>query len=540
MRIFLTAMLATMLTAAAAWNAVADDDVIPLQGTVPQAAAGYVTGQGLAFIGDVATTVLENYNIAPLIAKYNPLFNLQSCEVIFDGSGSITSYSLDQRVVTISTEPVLGLNPVANALYVDIAISPAAGQSLITLTIDGNWGIGCTTPFVATATINADPLELAASITVAYSTSAGFQITVQQVALNTSDITFSFNGLPDTDLGPLIQELILDLLPGIIDDMAPELINQALSQELAGIVLQGSKAFGSYTIDYSFVPALTTDPLGLQIAADGQLYVAGTTIDACIDAGPNPGSPYTAGDLPVFEQLTPGGDPYDLALAVSDNILNQLLYSLVAKGALCLMFPFSFDQTAALDGRADLAAGFQIGGGQKTADNLIDLYPVDIPHFVVGTSGTDLALVSNPFRLDWFIQEQGRWVAMLSAFIDIDLGLSVTVTANNDLQISLGSSQVTFDVKGTDFNVLPAALIQTLLNTLINTYLIPLLSNAMPTIPLPTFDGYQLQLQEIGAMGDSFNYLTLFLNFAQTGVADRPATVKVRPAVAPALKIAPR
>jgi hypothetical protein len=524
--------LAAMLLLAAG---AADADVIPLEGVVPNAAAAYLTSDGLAFIGDVASTILGTIDVADILYAMNPLINITSCDVIFKGSANITDVSIGQIAVSLSTSPVNGLTPVANGLYVDIQISPAAGQNLMTMSVDGYWGLNCTTKFDATGTINATPLELAASITVSYSEQEkGFNVVVQQVVLNSSDITVNFAGLPDPSLGPMLQDMVLGLLPSVLEEMGPQLINQAIAGLLANLSLSGTSQIDGYTLVYAFDPTITTDPGGVNVAVDGQLYVQGTTVDPCIDPGPEVGSPYTAGAPPAFGLTTPSGEPYDVGFAIADNLLNQMLYSFIAKGAFCMMFPFSFREGRANLGGHDAESCAQnsaalIPPEVRDANNLIDLYPVDLPHFVIGQGAATMALISNPYRLDWYIQEQGRWVNMLTAEIDLDLAMSMTITSNNELQITLENSSVQFDVTGSVYNVLPTSVIQTLLNTLINNDLLPMLSKALPTIPLPTLAGYQFVVDEIGAMGASNNYFGLYCDLAPTGSAR-----ETKAAVAPA------
>jgi hypothetical protein len=481
--------------------------VISLEGVVPNAASAHVTPGGLDFVGDVATDLLEGINLDSLIYGLNPLFNVDSCALIFKGVGAITQYSFDQRQVEIFTQPVMDLAPVSNGLYVRFSLGPAAGQNLITIGISGYWGLGCTQAFLATLAMNATPLQIAASITADYTPGVGFAVVVHEVVLNTDNITFEFAGLPDPSLGPLIEELVVAVLPSLVSGIAPELINEAIAEQLAGIVLEGSSDVGGYTVVYAFDPTITTNSQGVNLVTSGQLYLQGTTFDPCADPGAEIGSPYTNGPLPSFGSTTPGGDPYDIALAIADDLLNQTLYSFLAKGELCMMFPFDLKQS-----------------GKEDAANLIDLYPIDLPHFVVGQGGTDLALISNPFRLDWYIQKEGRYVELLGADIDIDLALSLAVDQNNQLLITLEDSSIEFAVDDTEFNILPPAVIELVLNTLINDVLLPMIADALPPIPLPQLLGYQFSVKEVGGVGANQDYFGLYCDFVPTSLAlQRPA-----------------
>lgn len=500
-----------------ATSATAADGVIPLEGTVPDAAAMYLTQNGLDFIGDMASQILSNYDLTPVLMGLNPLFEVSSCSLIFMGSANITDFSVETFDVQLSTTPLLGLTPQANALYALISLYPAEGESLLTIGIDGYWGLGCTTQFNATASITADPVQLAASLTLDYNPTDGFVVTVLQTLINDDDLVISFTGLPDPSLESVLLALIDNMLPYLVETLGPELINEMLEEQLSGIVLEGTTTVGDYTMDYAFDPDFTRYTNGYGATTTGQLFLEGTTADPCIDPGDPIGSPYTDGPLPEFSTTTPNGDPYDAALLFSDDLLNQLVYSFLLKGQLCLMFPWELDQKLTLADFAGLFPDYELPKALEDAANLIDLYPVDLPQIVVGQGDADLSLVAQPYRLDWYIQKEGRYVKMLTAYIDLDLALTLSIDADNQLIVALDTeaSHVTFDVTGNEYNILPPALIESLLNGFINNFLLPMLSAALPPIPLPAFSGYQLQINEIGAVGDDLDYFGLYCEFVE-------------------------
>ena len=111
-----------------------------------------------------------------------------------------------------------------------------------------------------------------------------------------------------------------------------------------------------------------------------ELYLAGTDVSACIDPGFPIRSRYTQNPIGPFGELTPGGQPYHMAAALSDDIFNQFLFSAFVKGIVCLV-PSDLGQTmkghdlANLIGEdvpEELAEMFDL-------DWLFQLYPVNIP-----------------------------------------------------------------------------------------------------------------------------------------------------------------
>ncbi|MDP8222897.1 MAG: hypothetical protein P9L99_06015 [Candidatus Lernaella stagnicola] len=491
--------------------------IIPLEGEVPNAAAAHVTPQGFEFISDVATTTLSSFDLEGALMALNPLVEIQNCAMfIFDGTILFDSVNLDTLALELSTAPIMGMIPVPNALYARLAAYPAAGESLIVIGIDGNWGVGCTDPFNATAALTADPFEIGVSLTIDYAPGGkAMSIVVHNIKLGDDALEIAFTGLPDPSLEVLLDLLIQQAIPPLIESLAPQIINEALAEALGDIVLEGQAPVGDYTLVFAFDPAFSTSPDGFTAATDGSLYLQGTTINPCIEPAWPIGSPYTAGPLPEFDVYTPGGELYDMALVFSDDIFNQLIYSFFIKGDLCMMFPWDFDDELRLSSFAGLFPNRLPDPATEDDRYLIDIYPDDLPLVVVGEGDTDLALTADPIRLDWHLQVEQRYVTMIAADIALDLGLVLDIDEDNNLVISLDeqASLVHFDISGTEWNLLPPELIETLLNGLIDNFLMPLIGGILPDIPLPSFGGYQFVIPEIGATGPDEDFFGLYTEF---------------------------
>ena len=165
--------------------------------------------------------------------------------------------------------------------------------------------------------------------------------------------------------------------------------------------------------------------------------------------------------------------------------------------------------------------GWRPPGKYEDAANMIDLYPLDTPQFVVGEGDSDLALLIQPYRLDWYIQKEQRYVDMLSAEIYINLSLSMDTDQDNNLIITLEGTDITFDVTGSEFNVLPPDVIEGLINGII-TFFLPQIVDLIPPIPLPNWLGYQFAIDEVGAVGSGNDYFGLYCEF-QSATAKGPA-----------------
>jgi len=486
---------------------------LPLQALVPDAAEIQITPDGFDFLSAAATDILAGMDLEGMLMGMNPIFEMSCTDLFFTHlqmSTNFTQANLDNLGVEVATTQLMGLDYVQNALYFRLWMEPTAGLPMLRIDFTGLQGTsGCTDPFNAYAEISIDPLEIGGSVTLDYSpTGKGFDVVIHQVKVNLNNLNVTLNGFP-AGLDSWIEELLLTLLPDLIEEMAPDLINELIAEQLANVQLSGDVAVGDYTLHYAFDPDFSANNQGFNAVTDGNLYIAGTTIDPCIGGGYS-GSPYTDNPLPEFGSLTPGGEPYHFGLALSDDILNQLLFSFVAKGELCLMFPWDLT-LAAFEG---MIPGWTPPAKYEDEANMIDLYPLDTPRFVVGQGASDLALVIQPYRLDWYIQKEQRYVEMLTAEIDINLALSMDTDAENNLIITLEGTDISFDVWGSEFNILPPAAIETLINSIIDVFL-PMIVDLIPPIPLPNLLGYQFAINEIGAMGDGNDYFGLYCEFIE-------------------------
>lgn len=507
----LIVLLGTVAPAAAQYT-------LPLEANVPDAAAIRISGTGFDFFSEAATDILLGLDIAGMLMELNPILEMECTNMLItylELVANISEVNLDNLGVQIGTVPVMSLTPIPDALFFKLWFGPTAGLTMIKVDVDGYEGSsGCTDPFTASAEINIDPLEIGGSVTIDYEPEAeGFVVTIHQVKAEFNDLEIVLTGFP-AGLDDLIEELINTIIVDLIEELAPELINDLLEEQLGDIVLEGSVPVGDYTLAYAFDPDFDTDYTGMTASTDGSMFIEGTTIDPCIDDGQQTGSIYTPNPLPDFGLLTPGGDPYHFALALSDDLLNQLLYSFVAKGDLCLMFPWGWEDPLTLAAFAGMMPGWDAGPVEDES-NLVDLYPLDIPHFVVGQGVTDLALVTQPYRLDWYILREDRYVTMISAEIDLTLALSMETDEENNLIITLEGTDVVFDVNGTEFNVIPPDLIENLINGIIEFFL-PMIVDILPPIPLPAIMNYQFVIHEIGALGQADDYFGLYCEFVES------------------------
>ena len=83
--------------------------------------------------------------------------------------------------------------------------------------------------------------------------------------------------------------------------------------------------------------------------------------------------------------------------------------------------------------------------------------------------------------------------------------------ATNNLIITFNQPQVVPEIHDSSFNLLPVPQVEALLNTLFD-FFFNLLGSMIPPIPIPGLAGWNLDIQELGPMGQADDYLGIYLS----------------------------
>ena len=507
------------------------DDVIPIHGTVPDAAFGRVTQGALRFLEGAAVEVINGMDIPGMIMAQNPIFTDNS---VCDIAVNVTSVQYGALTFEIATTPFPGQPSMSQALYARMTIpNPNIG-----LRLDYN-----------------DCLFFSGSIdgTASGSSIVGtliFQVVYDdspqgaRLGIAVSDISVALNDFSiNLDLPWYLEPInwIIGTLEGVIGDQINAMIQQMIEEQLLPILeplldaipLSGEVPIAMLNTSLLYdlkIQELTTGSNGLNLALKGSMYVEGER--DCVDLGDHPGSRWTQNAAPVFRQTTPDGRPYHVGVEISDDLLNQVAYSTYSSGLLCLTLDtgilgggFSRESLARLVPALarvppDLAAADDTGGtaGPKEGDTVFHLQPSAPPVIDVMGGGQDLLRLSvQGLEFDMYEFVSERWVRSLGISLNAseDVGIQI---ADNLLNVILPDPQIDFEVIYNEYSGLDHDAIDALLQAALAAAWPKLLERLtgieLPAIALPGGQTLGYELVYAGPDGDGQDFLGAFLTFS--------------------------
>ncbi|GDX79079.1 hypothetical protein LBMAG42_08900 [Deltaproteobacteria bacterium] len=288
-------------------NGVMSGEYEAAEGDVEDAVYLRVNEGGLTRIGEIATGMLDTQTINASLGAVNPVYSdsyLWDTVVIAD---DIESVSFDEP--SFDFEPrdgALGLTVTIPNLYVDtLAYGTAAGFD-----------------FSSDVSMSASSAVLTADLYVSAS-NGRLSVDIGEVTVDLKDFAYDTSLLPGTIedyiLVDTIRATVEEMLVTQINDMVPPLLDELLtsldpsySTELMGLSVDLGFGFSAVDIDDDGI-ALTLD-LDVKIPPTGEHSAPG----------------YLGADLG-----TPDVDTHaDIAGAISDNLLNRMLYEAWAGGLL--------------------------------------------------------------------------------------------------------------------------------------------------------------------------------------------------------------
>jgi len=325
----------------------------------------------------------------------------------------------------------------------------------------------------------------------------------------------------DLDVGLAHWDGTLPLIPDAIDaifDFLMETIVPVLAETIIDLVLESAinDLLADLAIDittdqfvYSLLPSLaeTTDR-NFVLGFDTDMEI----LEGWDDAFQPDGFRVTSSQLVEFGKNTPLAKlPYGLALALNDDMLNQLMYAVSATGALTFEISdpmmtaeifsvifFSFDQ---------IPPQYPI---------VLELTPQVAPVFYTDLSDS-LIYMSIPLLgrtwVDRGAKNGGRWEAMSFA---VEAKGPVNFIYNDDSTFSLRLSDLDID-----FRILHNAVGQKnienmdrMFNELFGPILQELLAELEKsiTIDIPAISGLKITIPELSATGPKEDYLGVFLD----------------------------
>ncbi len=417
----------------------------------------------------------------------NPAFSTssESCIDLYFTEICITWYSITLYI----TNPYLG--------PADLEIDPNAGGYLdtwftvydpsIDWAADGDvLGIGLS----ASGSIYADSIGANMHL-VPYVLSGVLGVRVDYVDAVSSGFVFdwdswiydvmSFFGL---DLSGLVQSYMEDALESAISDAVPEAIADAVGDlEIAMGFDVGTNGFDFEAVPYSS----TVDDLGMTLGLETYF-----TTRAWMHDETGLGTLDGNYSIPTYTSGTPG-----MQVSISQDFLNQAFYAFWGGGLLDQQLT---DEDLGLDMSS-------FGTFLGMSDLTITTNPLLPPVVVPGTGDSLLDLQIGDLELTLYDGPPAPENIALRVYVTMMAGLELSVVDGN-LSPELGDIELFFDVTTPANNTIGSADTEDLLDALV-PMLLPQLTGALGSVPIPDIAGFSLVLDDIHLDGAENGYVTI-------------------------------
>lgn len=347
--------------------------------------------------------------------------------------------------------------------------------------------------------------------------------------LNRDDITINMNGLDAAGCAAI--DVIVSAAKGFIGDAVKDQIIDQVNETLLPAIEDGFSAIryddvialGDAEMSVKVLPsALDIRTNGVAISLSSQIEAVTPT--SCIEIPTGAGSAFTPGEPPQYSTMSPGGNSYDVAAAISDDFVNQLLFSAWHAGLLCRQIADTGSGPLTVEMLA--LAGFS---GPLNRLGVPDGAPMTI--VVKGYEAPAATFSDDPhvnlnlrrLEISIFTMVQDRMARISALELDVNAGANILVDAANVLTIALdvapdditGSVSYTEMIAGEDAEALLGLL------PVIMEQFLPTLTDALPSIDLGTLAGVGLEnpefLAEQGLGGVSDDTLSAYTGLVATG-----------------------
>lgn len=499
----------------------ASAEIWPLGEPIPNSLLAGVTQNGLNFITDIAETYLQNeVDIIDIIMSMNPLYDgepIPFCHATVNATGG----SYDPIQLTIQLTAFSWMDPPpANALFTRVTLN----NFRLNLNVSS-----CLGSFWARVDLDA---RFEASINIEYVNipTPHIDVRFQYLDVFFDDFDLTCEGGWDilcSPLSPILGEVARNMLREKISEQLYTIVNDMLSQlplsyevEIPNPLEEGESEILKFELANFLLqtaPSRNTATFVLETAQ----YFEG--IDDCVDLGGTIGSLYTPSQPPVFYATSPGGYSYHMAVAVSDDMVNQLFYSAYSTGLLCISM--TLEELFPTGELPKPLKEFSEKVGEDEGIFWLLTYPHKEPIFTVGGSGgAHLTISLEDLDVAVYTYLCERWARFFAGTIDFTASASVNVSSDTCetgpcvvLDVTLNDYELGLDVIYTELSGFDEDTLLELVNMLLEQYIDEIIGQyghiEVPALEMPGGIYLLGETVEIRPIGSSSDFLGIYANF---------------------------
>ncbi len=349
---------------------------------------------------------------------------------------------------------------------------------------------------------------------------AGGRVLAQMVSTSATVSGYEY----DTEWDCFIIELIAEIMQDTIEEGLEEELLAVMDEDLPEAIedlfddLNFAADGDIYEVPYSMEGrprTVITASTGVTIGEETQVTSASAPCGPMIDD-----FRYTPGAAPVFGAGIPGtGDPYDMVVSLSDDLLNQLLYVSYDAGALCMVldensedpYGFTWDLTT-----TDMALFFpELYALAPDAATKIEIAPRAAPYAAIGEGDgfvegqLEIFLAETEFSM--YVDIDGSWEKALTLAISADTEFLVRVGEVGALRIFMSDLfGISIEIEEEPLVDLRDPVIELLVPRLLSV-VVPLLFTTLDSVWLPRLEGYAMVPLAVLADGPDADFLSIYV-----------------------------
>ena len=502
-------MVAALVLAAGSVHA----QVLEPGAKINKAVTANITPNGLDFLTDQAMLLVpDHFDVPPMSGSEPYCFGFDIDYSVYEGQ---PENGLSVEVTSATLEPQQGhfLLSVAGTVTGTGVDDPPSSTGAQTFTVArvqySGCGTNCDEDQYSVLRLNPMPFAVSTTVDLEMMTDplTGEPVIEATTTLDRDDISIDTTKI-DAAGCAAIDVLVSILKPFIgnaVKDQIIDMVNEdmlpAIEEGFGSLRYDDTIQVGDAGIAIKVLPsALDIRPTGTSISLSSQMEAQPVT--SCIPIEPNAGSAFTAGEPPLYDEVSPGGSLYDVAAALSDDLVNQALFSAWHAGLLC--------HTMSEMGGSVLTTDMLTLAGLAGPLNRLDV-PDGAPMVIVikGYRAPVASFSDDPhidvrverLEVSVFTMIQDRMARLVALDLQADAGVNVLIDAANVLSfaLDLAPEDITGTVSYTEIvSAEDAESLLTLLPGLVSQFL-PDVAGSLPTIDLGSLAGLALVNPEVVA-----------------------------------------
>ncbi|MBZ0273378.1 hypothetical protein K8I61_15170, partial [bacterium] len=337
-----------------------------------------------------------------------------------------------------------------------------------------------------------------------------FTVEIERIRMLLSGFNFDINNFPDSleDLfEDTIEDIIEDLIEDVLSDAVPPLLEELLNQIPTSFTFDVGGI--SFAVEYAF-DHITWDE-------DGGSFYMDMSMDTpdIVPGIPNHGgSLYTPGIVPPHNAMgkyMPGSaNPYGIGVMLADDFLNQALNLLYRTGLISQDLDLGVDTSNAL-----INLIFPGLDAAASGDIIVKLRPQFPPVLYVAPQGGSptyipVEIQMGELEVNMFVDTGADEVLFLQMAVGLILPADMGVKfPDNTIELFFGDPEMAIYVFAEPLINWDNNLFEDVA-PLLADILIPLLSEFLGGIQLPTFEGYGITVLDQDIMGANNDFIGIF------------------------------